>query len=162
MTHTLTSIATFWRRRSRTPLRISIEIDHGVPGSHLIWDVENTGEQTVTLVGLLIRGRNGSTDTVRLGLPHVLAPGDHLVLPTDVDWSLLDAKALAAVDAAGREYEARHDQLAAIRSRMRDAIARPAVSLSAPAFLSGAADLAFGVAILGLGFFMLMYVFAAG
>jgi hypothetical protein len=162
MTQTLTSLATFWRSDSRSPLRIAIDIDHGVPGSHLIWHIENAADEPVTLTRLLIRGANGTTDTVPLGLPHVLAPSDHLVLPTDVDWSLLNAKSVAAVDVDGREYHAPQRQLAAIRAQMRDAIARPADSLSAHDFLSGAADLAFGVAILGLGLFMLMYAIATG
>jgi hypothetical protein len=162
MTQTLTSLATFWRRDSCAPLRISIDIDHGVPGSHLIWHIENTSEETVTVTRLLIHGPHGAADTLPLGLPQVLAPHDHLVLPTDIDWSLLNATAIAAVDADGREHEAPHRQLAVIRRRMRDAIARPAISLSARDFLVGAADLAFGVAILGLGFFMLLYAIATG
>jgi hypothetical protein len=43
---------------------------------------------------------------------------------------------------------------------MREAIDQPANSQSARDFLAGAANLAVGVAILGLGFFMLMYVIA--
>lgn len=162
MTQTLTSLTDIWRFITRRPVRLSIDIDHGVPGSHLIWDIENTGDCPVILRKLVVHGQNGSTDTVSLGLPHVLAPRDHLVLPTDVDWSLLNAKSVAAVDVDGREYPAPRRQLAAICAQMRDAIARPANSLSARDFLSGAADLAFGVAILGLGVFMLMYAIATG
>lgn len=162
MTHTLTSLTGFWRFFTRPALRVSIQIDHGVPGSHLIWHIENTGDRPITLTRLVVHGKHGVADPVPLGLPPVLAPRDHLVVPTDVDWSLLNAKSVAAVDVDGREYEAPRRQLAAIRARMRDSIDRPATSLSARDFLSGAADLAFGVAILGLGFFMLMYAIATG
>ena len=85
MTQTLTSLTGFWCSVARSPLQVSIAIDHGVPGSHLIWNIENTGDRPITLTRLVVHGRNGSTETVALGLSHVLAPQDHLVLPTDVD-----------------------------------------------------------------------------
>jgi hypothetical protein len=160
MTQTLTSLTGFWCSVARSPLQVSIAIDHGVPGSHLIWNIENTGDRPITLTRLVVHGRHGSSETVALGLSHVLAPQDHLVLPTDVDWSLLQATSVAAVDVDGREYEAPRRQLADICSQMREAIDQPANSQSARDFLAGAANLAVGVAILGLGFFMLMYVIA--
>jgi hypothetical protein len=160
MTQALTSLTGLWRSVARSPLTVSIAIDHGVPGSHLIWNIENTGDRPITLTRLVVHGRNGSTETVALGLSHVLGPQDHLVLPTDVDWILLHATSVAAVDVDGREYKAPRRQLAHICSQMREAIDRPANSQSARDFLAGAANLAFGIAILGLGFFMLMYVIA--
>jgi hypothetical protein len=160
MTQALTSLTGLWRSVARSPLTVSIAIDHGVPGSHLIWNIENTGDRPITLTRLVVHGRNGSTETVGLGLSHVLAPQDHLVLPTDVDWNLLQAKSVAAVDADGREHAASRRQLAEICAQMRAAIVSPANTLSARDFLAGAANLAFGVAILGLGFFMLLYVIA--
>jgi hypothetical protein len=160
MTQTLTTLTDFWRTVTRAPLTVALDIDHGVPGSHLIWHIENTGDQPITLTKLVVHGRKGRVDTLPLGLPHVLAPRDHVVLPTDIDWSVLNATSVAAVDLDGREHAAPRRQLAEIRAQMREAIDRPAARLSARDFLSGAADLAFGVAILGLAFFMLMYAFA--
>jgi hypothetical protein len=56
-----------------------------------------------------------------------------------------------------------HRQLLAVQQRLRQAIDRRcAVPRSAHEFLSGAADLVFGVMILGLGVFMLMWVIATG
>jgi hypothetical protein len=162
MEQTLTFITGFWRNLTRAPVRVSLEIDHDVPGSHLIWDIANTGDRPVTLTKLLVDVRNGVSHTMPLGLPHVLAPQDHLILPTDIDWTILNARSVAAVDEHGREYHAPRQQLASIRNQMRAAIDRPANNLSARDFLFGAADLVFGVMILGLGFFMLMYAIATG
>jgi hypothetical protein len=162
MTHTLTSLTGFWRKLAPRRLQISLGIDHGMPGSHLIWHIVNTSDREVIVTRLLVHGQRGSTETVTLGLPHVLAPRDEFVMPMDVDWTLLHARSAAVVDVDGREYKARRAQLAALRAQMRDAIDRWPASLSARDFLSGAADLAFGVAILGLGFFMLLYAIANG
>lgn len=162
MEQTLTFITGIWRNLTRAPVRVSLEIDHDVPGSHLIWDIANIGDRPVRLAKLIVKGRHGVSQTMPLGLPHVLAPQDHLVLPTDIDWTILKARSVAAVDEDGREYHAPRQQLASIREQMREAIDRPANSLSARDFLVGAADLVFGVMILGLGFFMLMYTIATG
>jgi hypothetical protein len=162
MAHTLTLSSHFRRFMSREPVRVSIHVDHGVPGSHLIWDIQNTSNTPITLTKLIVRGRRGTADTVPLGLPHVLGPQDHLVLPTDVDWSLLAATAVAAGDADGNEYEAPRRQLEEVRDRMRQSIDRRESPISARDFLFGAADMAFGVVILGLGFFMLMWAIATG
>ena len=161
MVQTLTSASGLWRWFTRPALRLSIHIDHRLPGSHLIWDIENASDRPIILTKLIVRGHNG-VETVPLGVPQVLAPQDQLVLPTDVDWSLLGATSVAAGDVDGREYEAPRRQLAAVLAQMRESIARPATPLSARDFLFGAADLTFGVAILGLGFFMLMWIIATG
>jgi hypothetical protein len=162
MAHTLTLSSHFRRWLTSPPVRVSIQIDHGAPGSHLLWDIENTGPEPVTLTRLIVHGKRGAADTVPLGLPHVLEPADHLVLPTDVDWSLLSASSIAAADAEGNEYAAPRAQLEAVRAKLRESIDRRESSLSARDFLSGAADMAFGVVILGLGFFMLMWAIATG
>jgi hypothetical protein len=94
-------------------------------------------------------------------MPQVLAPGDHLVLPTDADWNLVRAKAVTAVDVDGREYAAPRAQVAGVRAQMRRSIDWPAV-LSADDFLFGAANLTFGFLILALGVFLLMWVIATG
>jgi hypothetical protein len=96
------------------------------------------------------------------GLPTVLAPTESVVVFTDVDWSLLAAKRIAVTDAAGHEHTASSRQLIAIQDRLRQLIDRRAYQTSARDFITGAADLAFGVVILGLGFFMLMWVIATG
>jgi hypothetical protein len=160
MPQTLTSLTGLWRALTRPALRLSIRIDHAPPGSHLIWDIENGSERAIVLTKLIIRGEK--TETVPLALPHVLAPRDRMVLPTDVDWGFLAAKGLAAVDVDGCEYDAPRRELAAARSQMRESIARPATTLSARDFLFGAADLTVGMAILGLGIFMLMWAIATG
>jgi len=49
-------------------------VDHGVPGSHLIWDVQNSGTEPVTLTKLVVRGPRGKETTMGLELPHVLTP----------------------------------------------------------------------------------------
>jgi hypothetical protein len=162
MAQTLTSTTGLWQFVFRSELRLSIRMDHAWPGSHLIWHIENSSSRPIILTKLIVHGRDGAADTVPLGLPHVLAPRDELVLPTDVDWSLLAAKSVAAVDVDGTEYKAPRAQLAAVREQMRDSIARPATPLSAREFLFGAADLTFGAALLGLAVFMLMWMIATG
>src|SRR4030095_15695212 len=52
--------------------------------------------------------------------------------------------------------------LATIQEHLRELIDRRVYTPSAREFLFGATDLAFGVLILGLGFFMLMWVIATG
>lgn len=162
MTHTLGLTSHFRRFVGRQAIRVSIHVDHGAPGAHLIWDIENTSDRPVALSKLIVHGRRGAADAVPLGLPHILGPQDHLVLPTDVDWSLLAATSVAAADAAGNEYRAPRAQLAAVRARLRESIDRREASVSAREFLFGAADMAFGVVLLGLGVFMLMWAIATG
>jgi hypothetical protein len=143
-------------------VQVSIRLDRPEPGAHLIWDIVNTGPQAVTLTKLIVHGRRGAGDTVPLGLPRVLAPQDRIFVPTDVDWSLLAAKSIAVADTTGHEHHASKGQLVAIQDQLRRLIDRRVYNTSARDFISGAADLAFGVVILGLGFFMLMWVIATG
>lgn len=79
-----------------------------------------------------------------------------------MDWSLLAARSIAVADTDGREHPAEKRELAAIQERVQQRIERRSDITSASDFLTGAADLAFGVVILGLGFFMLMWVIATG
>jgi hypothetical protein len=150
-----------WELRPKT-IRVTVRLDREAPGAHLIWDITNTGSSPVTLTKLIVHGRHGAGDAVPLGLSRPLSPQESVVLPTDVDWSLLAAKSIAVVDATGREHHASHRQLATIQDHLRQLIDRRAPTTSAREFLFGATDLAFGVVILGLGFFMLMWVIATG
>jgi hypothetical protein len=143
-------------------VQVTLRLDRPEPGAHLIWDILNTGDQPVTLTKLIVHGRGGAGDTVPLGLPRALAKQDRLTLPTDVDWTLLTAKSIAVADSTGQEHHASRRQLAAIQDQLRRLVDRRVYDTSARDFLSGAADLAFGVVILGLGFFMLMWVIATG
>ena len=143
-------------------VHLTLRLDRPEPGAHLIWDIANAGVQPVTLTKLIVHGRGGATDTVPLGLPKLLAPQDRLTLPTDGDWSLLGAKSIAVADSTGQEHHASRRQLVAIQRQLRQLIDRRVCTTSARDFLAGAADLAFGVVILGLGFFMLMWVIATG
>lgn len=155
-----------WRYRPRLAprrgLRIRLHLDRPAPGAHVMWDLVNAGPTPITLTKLIVHGRHGANDTVPLGLPRRLEPQDEVVLPTDVDWSLLAARSLAAADADDREYAAPRRELARIQDQLRGLIERRESTTSAREFLFGAADLAFGVMILGLGFFMLMWVIATG
>ena len=165
MTQTITIVTllalagySIWRYRygtalpNRTSIRVAIRLDREAPGAHLIWNITNVGSSAVTLTKLIVHGHRGAVDTVPLGLPHILKPEESTLLPTDVDWSLLAAKSVAVADDSGREYPASRRAL----------IDRRVYVTSARDFLFGATDLAFGVVILGLGFFMLMWVIATG
>jgi hypothetical protein len=173
MAQVLTVVAIFalsgyllWRYADRLfapkGVQVSIRLDRPEPGAHLIWDIVNTGDQPVTLTKLIVHGRGGAADTAPLGLPRILANQDRITLPTDVDWTLLAAKSIAVADSTGQEYHASKRQLGAIQDQLRRLIDRRIYNTSARDFISGAADLAFGVVILGLGFFMLMWVIATG
>jgi hypothetical protein len=155
----------WWRRESlfsRAKVRISIRLDRSAPGAHLIWDIVNAGDAPITITKLVMSGARNERSSVTLEHPRNMAPGEHLVFPIDVDWSLLAAQSLAAVDAGGHEHEPPARQLKAVQDQLRQMIDRRVSVRTAREFLFGAANLAFGVAILGLGFFMLMWVIATG
>src|SRR5439155_7986142 len=131
-------------------IHVAIRLDREAPGAHLIWDITNVGSSPVTLTKLIVHQPHGATDTVPLGLPHILKPEEGTALPTDVDWSLLSAKSIAVADDSGREHTASRSELATIQEHLRQLIDRRVYVTSARDFLFGATDLAFGVAILGL------------
>ncbi|HZT77197.1 MAG TPA: hypothetical protein VFA27_11100 [Vicinamibacterales bacterium] len=160
MSQLLTLLAALFRPAR---VRVTIRLDHSGVGAHLIWTIANGRAQTVTIAKLVFRGAHGSWATVTLDPPRTIAPQGELILPVDVDWNLLGALEIAAVDTHGRAHEPPHRQLVQVQERLRQAIdRRRSAPRSARAFLAGAADLAFGVMLLGLGFFMLMWVIATG
>lgn len=150
------------RIEQRDDVLVTVRLDRSTPGAHLIWDIQNVGNGPITLTKLIIHSKSGGVDTWELQLPHILAAADELLLPTDVDWSLLGARSIAVGDADGGEHPASRRQLAAIQDHLHDLIDRRAYPTSARDWLFGATDLAFGVVLLGLGFFMLMWSIATG
>jgi hypothetical protein len=98
-------------------IKVSIRLDRSAPGAHLIWHIVNTGTSPVTLTKLMVHGRGGAGDTVPLGLPKMLAPQDDLVLPTDVDWTLLAARSISVADASGARPAGGHPGSAAATHR---------------------------------------------
>jgi hypothetical protein len=163
--------AIWWIRRRRLPLDsvlTSVRLDHGSPGAHLICELVNSGSAPVTFSAFVIHprrlgaGRGESVATVPLPSLKTLDPGDHAALTMDVDWRLLDARSIAACDLTGVEHPAPADQLSSLQTQLRQSIEHRAYAVSAREWLFGAANLAFGVVILGLGFFMLMWMIATG
>jgi len=146
----------------RGGIEITLRLDRSAPGAHLIWHIGNTSQQPITLTKLIVHTPQGVTDMLARGLPKAIAPQGHAVVATDVDWTLLAARTIAVTDSAGHEHLASAKQLLEIQDRLRQLIDRRVYKASARDFLTGAADLAFGVVILGLGFFMLMWVIATG
>jgi hypothetical protein len=155
----------------RTVLRpetvaVRLRLDRSGPGAHLMWDIANVGARPITVTKLVIHARSGrdsgSAETRPLGLPQILNSEEHVLLPTDVDWSLLSAKSISVGDADGREHFVPRRQLRAIQDQLGSLIDRRVYTPSAKDWLYGATDMAFGVVILGLGFFMLMWVIATG
>jgi hypothetical protein len=144
-------------------LDITVRLDRSAPGAHLIWDIGNASRAPIALRTLVVHGRKGDTQTMPFHLPHVLAPGEHLLMPTDVDWTLLGARTIAVVDERGREHAVARRQLSRVQQQLRSHIdRREPASTSARDWLFGATDLAFGAVLLGLGFFLLMYMIATG
>jgi len=149
---------------SKDTVRVRLRLDRSAPGAHLMWDIANVGRAPITVNKLIIRAGRGAQNAqmVALGMPQVLQAREHALIPTDVDWTLLSARTIAVADANGREHRVSGKQLAAIQEQLRQLIDRRDYSASASDWLSGATNLAFGVVILGLGFFMLMWVIATG
>jgi hypothetical protein len=150
--------------RRRTPpdgVAVSIRLDHSAPGAHLMWDIANAGATPITVTKLVVHTRERG-ETVPLGLPQLLRPKEGVLLPTDVDWALLSARSIAVVDGTGREHVVSRHQLTAIQEQLRGLIDRRDYQVSARDWLFVGTDLAFGVVLLGLGFFMLMWVIATG
>ena len=160
MSQVLTFLAARFRRGR---VRVAIRLDHSGVGAHLIWTITNGLSEPITMRQLVFRGAHGAAATVPLDPPRVVAAQGQLILPIDVDWNLLGAHAIAIVDADDRDHEVPRRQLDAVQARLRQAIdRRRSAPRSARDFLAGAADLAFGVVLLGLGFFMLMWLVATG
>jgi hypothetical protein len=152
-----------WRSHFESgTVRVSVRLDRLAPGAHLIWDVVNSGTTPITLTKLVIHRRHQKPEAVPFTPEKRLAPLDEMVLATDVEWNMLTARSLALVDESGREYAAPHRELQAAQEQLHRLIDRRVYTASAREFLFGASDFAFGVVILGLGFFMLMWVIATG
>jgi hypothetical protein len=161
-----------WRRHRQDTVAVRLRLDRSAPGAHLMWDIANVGADPITVTKLIIHtrqslnaGRNAlrrNSETVSLGRPQKLDSHEHALIPTDVDWTLLAATSIAVEDADGREHTVSTGQLRAIQEQLRMLIDRRESSASANDWLFGATNLAFGVVILGLGFFMLMWVIATG
>ena len=151
------------RRKVREPdaVAVRLRLDHSGPGSHLVWDIANTGPEPITVTRLLIRTPTGGS-TVPLGLAQVLNTQEHTRVPTDVDWTLLSATSMVVCDGQGGEHFVSKDQLKLIQEQIGSLVERRVYTPSASDWLNGATDLAAGVVILGLGFFMLMWVIATG
>jgi hypothetical protein len=145
---------------------VRLRLDRSGPGSHLMWDIANLGVTPIAVTRLVIHSRAArgpaASTVVPLGIPQVLDTGEHALLPTDVDWTLLSARAIAVCDAEGREHLVSRTQLRQIQEQLTYLIDRRIYTPSARDWLYGATDMAFGVVILGLGFFMLMWVIATG
>jgi hypothetical protein len=162
-------IATWFVRRTWWPtetVAVRLRLDHTGPGAHLMWDIGNLGQTPIAVTRLVIRARSDRTQpiahNVDMHMPQALDPQEHALLTTDVDWTLLRATSMAVCDADGREHLVSRSQLKAIQEQLGGFIERRGYATSATDWLSGAADMAFGVVILGLGFFMLMWVIATG
>lgn len=155
-----------WRIRSRDTVAVRLRLDRSAPGAHLMWDIANVGTTPITVTKLVIRTGRGADraqgETASLGVSQRLESREHVLIPTDVDWTLLSAKSIAVGDANGREHRVSKKELVAIQEQLRMLIDRREYNASASDWLLGATNLAFGVVILGLGFFMLMWVIATG
>src|SRR5204863_30958 len=96
------AVGLVWRFKDtllrRDPLHITIGLDRWSPGAHLIWDIVNTSAAPITLTRLVVHGRRGTADSVPLGLPKVLQPTDRIRLAIDVDWTVIAARSIAAVE----------------------------------------------------------------
>ena len=151
----------FVRSRKRDAVAVRLRLDRSGPGSHLVWDIANVGTDPITVTKLIIHSRTGP-NPVPLGIAHVLQNQERTLVPTDVDWTLLSATSMAVCDADGREHRVSPKQLKVIQEQLGTLIERRVYTPSARDWLYGATDMAFGVVILGLGFFMLMWVIATG
>src|SRR5262245_1749858 len=75
----------------RGTIQVTIKLDREAPGAHIIWNVTNAGSAPITITKLIIHGSKRTRD-LPLTKPKVLGPSEGLLLPTDVDWSVLSAR----------------------------------------------------------------------
>lgn len=148
-------------RGQHDSVAVRLRLDRSGFGSHLVWDIANVGVEPITVTKLVISSKTGP-NVVPLGIAHVLERQEHTFVPTDVDWTVLSATSMAVCDAEGGEHLVPRRQLKLIQEKLGTLIERPAYSPSARDWLYGATNLAFGMVILGLGFFMLMWAIATG
>lgn len=158
-----------WERLGpKDPIRVSIHLDHVDPGAQLLCEIKNTSASAVTLTHFAVNprhvgdGRGERVATIPLPETETLRPGDTARVLIDVDWQLLAARTIAVCDSSGLEHRPPAAQLTAIQNSLHERIDHRVYTASARDWLFGAANLAFGVVILGLGFFMLMWVIATG
>src|SRR5262245_35372802 len=133
--------ATWWYRDllihvlfHRGTIKVTIKLDREAPGAHIIWNVTNVGADPITITKLIIHGAKGVRD-LPLTTPKVLGPSEGLLLPTDVDWSVLSARSIAVVDGTGHEHEASRRELKLIQEHLRQHIDRRVTTGSATDFL---------------------------
>jgi len=148
-------------RGQKDAVAVRLRLDRSGPGSYLMWDIANVGVAPITVTKLVIYSRTGP-NIQPLGIAQVLEREEHTLVPTDVDWTLLSATSMAVCDADGREHPVARQQLKLIQEQLGMLIERRDYTPSASDWLYGATNLAFGMVILGLGFFMLMWVIATG
>ena len=93
-----------------------------------------------------------------------LKPSHRVALATELDWSVLTARSIALIDIVGERHPLRHGELVRLRRQLHQMLqgSPPRSTSSARDWLYGSANLAFGMVILGLGLFMLLWVIATG
>ena len=148
-------------KRKHDTIAVRLRLDRSGLGSHLVWDIANTGPEPITVTRLLIRTPTGGS-MVGLGIAQVLNTHEHTRVPTDVDWTLLAATSMAVGDGQGGEHLVSKAQLKLIQEQVGSLLEHRDYTPSATDWLYGATHLAAGVVILGLGFFMLMWMIATG
>ncbi len=166
----LSAVVLLWYRKHRVgprdPIQVSIRLDRSAPGAHLICNLVNTSAVAVVLTRFAItprhvgEGRGETAADIPLPEAAILEPGAHAQLSLDVDWRLVSARSLAVRDLEDGDHPAPTNQLRLVQRQLHEVIDRRVSS--ARDWLFGATNLAFGVMILGLGFFMLMWIIATG
>src|SRR5215831_15509138 len=138
MSKVLTFFAALFRRGG---VRISVRLDHTGVGAHLICTITNGTAATVTLRQLVFHGAHHAATVIPLDPPRLVPPQGQITLAVEVDWNLLGAHEIAAVDAENRSHAVAPRQLEQVQTQLRQTIdrRRPAPR-SAREFLHGAAD----------------------
>ena len=145
-------------------LRVTGRLDHRGPGAHVVWTVANDGREPLTLTQLVVHDRHGSTAAVDIEPGVAVKPSQRVALATELDWSVLTARSIALIDIVGERHPLRHGELVRLRRQLHQMLqgSPPRSTSSARDWLYGSANLAFGMVILGLGLFMLLWVIATG
>ena len=143
-------------------LRVTGRLDHQGPGAHVVWTVVNQGRAPRTLSQLVLQGPNDSATIIEIEPKLIVKSRDRVALATELDWNVLTARSISLIDSAGKRHPIRHRTLARVRSQLRQMLRGSPPAGSAHDWLYGTANLAFGVVILGLGLFMLLWVLYTG
>jgi hypothetical protein len=137
-------------------------VNHQGAGAYVVWTIANNSRNPLSPINLHVRSRDRSIQTIAIVANGTVKPRSRITFASELDWSFLTADSIVVADAHGRHHRLRRRDLARLRRQLREMTHRPLNAGSAREWVHGTANLALGIALLGLGVFMLLWVIATG